>query len=56
MNDCQLQVLAKVLVVSRRIAQDAPKKRGQYVFRAGIQWTLIDELRAALAEWEATKP
>lgn len=38
----------RVIDIARRIANDAPQRQGKHVFRAGVRWDLIHELRAAI--------
>lgn len=41
-------MLLRIVAIAKVIADDAPPKRGQYVYRAGVRWDLIDELRRTL--------
>lgn len=38
----------RILAIAKIIADDAPPKRGSYVYRAGVRWDLIEALRVAL--------
>lgn len=49
----QQEIVTRVVRLAKRIAEDAPKKQGTYVSRAGVRWSLIHELRATLAELSA---
>jgi hypothetical protein len=40
--------VADIVSLAVRISRAAPRKQGQYVSKAGVPWTLIHELRAAL--------
>lgn len=42
-----------VIDIARRIADSAPQRQGKYVLNAGIPWTLIKDLRAAL--WDRSE-
>jgi len=43
----------RVQGIAREIAKDASARQNKYAVRAGVRWTLIHELRAAITELDS---